>query len=379
MTSILNSGENVAYYISGWLDAFRKGTNFSLKSDMSNINILNLIKENVVNVDKQKKIMLRIKNKQVSLKFFSKEISVCCKQNAEYVESVVKGGKLNTNVYMYYIGMLEALASKLHNDTLLFDSKIHKVKNILVNLGLNSELFNEEFICLNKENTLQLLYVLFEDVGVLQDSSLYNYFCSLKKKYYDCVEIKHSNSSNNEMKKSHFTDAGTDVYCNAVDSVVGDVIMLNTTISMVIPVGYWGMLCPRSSIIKTGFYMSNSFGVIDSSYRGEIKVSLTHKKGVDAGLILLKEMLPFKFAQLIFIRQVMPEFISVEPSDIQPDTLRGAGGHGSTTIKQFPFDKEIQHTTEELQETMQEEQLQMYKYMKSITDNILKKNHTGNN
>lgn len=44
-----------------------------------------------------------------------------------------------------------------------------------------------------------------------------------------------------------------------------------TGISLEIPSGYFGQIVPRSSVYKAGRVLSNSVGVIDSNYRGEIK------------------------------------------------------------------------------------------------------------
>jgi hypothetical protein len=98
--------------------------------------------------------------------------------------------------------------------------------------------------------------------------------------------------------------------------------MLNTGVKLNIPTGYWGMLAPRSSIAKSGFMIANSFGVIDSSYRGELKIAIT-PNNKDVELIL-----PFKCAQLILMPQVMINFKNVDIISI--DTKRGDGGYGST-------------------------------------------------
>ena len=48
-----------------------------------------------------------------------------------------------------------------------------------------------------------------------------------------------------------------------------------TGIAMQVPKGYVGLLFPRSSISNTGHYLRNSVGVIDSGYRGEIKIRMS--------------------------------------------------------------------------------------------------------
>jgi deoxyuridine 5'-triphosphate nucleotidohydrolase len=83
---------------------------------------------------------------------------------------------------------------------------------------------------------------------------------------------------------------------------------------------------PRSSIYKTGLIMANSRGIIDKSYRGELKapvVSLRSTPGsVEAGTRLFQILAP----DLGYIQEV------VYVSSLS-ETLRGEGGFGSTGTK----------------------------------------------
>lgn len=49
-------------------------------------------------------------------------------------------------------------------------------------------------------------------------------------------------------------------------------LVFGTGLAIEIPPGYVGLIAPRSSIYKTNLTLSNSLGVIDSGFRGEIKV-----------------------------------------------------------------------------------------------------------
>ena len=85
---------------------------------------------------------------------------------------------------------------------------------------------------------------------------------------------------------------------------------------------FW--LMPRSSIFKTGLIMANSTGVIDKSYRGELKApvwSMTAKSTVTCGDRLFQIVAP----DMGWIRNV--RIISALPLPIGD---RGAGGFGST-------------------------------------------------
>ena len=83
---------------------------------------------------------------------------------------------------------------------------------------------------------------------------------------------------------------------------------------------------PRSSIFKTGFMMANSRGIIDKSYRGELKAPIvsigSNLATVDAGTRLFQILAP----DLGWINKV----VYVDSLD---ETERGSGGFGSTGTK----------------------------------------------
>ena len=83
---------------------------------------------------------------------------------------------------------------------------------------------------------------------------------------------------------------------------------------------------PRSSIFKTSFMMANSRGIIDKSYRGELKAPIvsvgSNLASIDAGTRLFQILAP----DLGYIYQV----VYVESLD---ETSRGSGGFGSTGTK----------------------------------------------
>lgn len=92
-------------------------------------------------------------------------------------------------------------------------------------------------------------------------------------------------------------------------------------------VHYW--LCPRSSIIKTGLMMANSQGVIDRSYRGELKAPVW----VVSPLSYSSYFSTNTFKGNRFFQIVAPDmgFIrEVRVVDSLNETLRGSGGFGST-------------------------------------------------
>ncbi len=83
---------------------------------------------------------------------------------------------------------------------------------------------------------------------------------------------------------------------------------------------FW--LVPRSSIYKTGLMMANSIGVIDKSYRGELKApvwSMTANSSVSKGDRLFQIVAP----DMGWIR-------NIRVVSSMPETQRGVGGFGST-------------------------------------------------
>lgn len=120
--------------------------------------------------------------------------------------------------------------------------------------------------------------------------------------------------------------AGADLYAGE-DGVVlialGETKLISTGISMEIPKGYVGLLVARSSMaVKRDLAPANKVGVIDSDYRGEIKVAL-HNGGSQLQIIEVNE----RIAQLVIVPYLKATFEdAVELSDSE----RGAGGFGST-------------------------------------------------
>lgn len=96
-----------------------------------------------------------------------------------------------------------------------------------------------------------------------------------------------------------------------------------TGIAVSVPKGYAGMVYARSGLaIKHGITLSNSVGVIDSDYRGEIKCGIINL-GTEPYTIKNGE----RIAQLVLTPVSQADVVSVDKLD---DTMRGDGGFGST-------------------------------------------------
>lgn len=114
-------------------------------------------------------------------------------------------------------------------------------------------------------------------------------------------------------------------------SLLTDVTVRNRTITVTelpykaaIPNGYVGLLTLRSSLGARGITIPNSVGIIDSDYRGTLKLplSLLH----DSGPVTLRA--GERVAQLVILPVELPT--PVEADVTADETGRGAGGLGST-------------------------------------------------
>jgi dUTP pyrophosphatase len=118
-------------------------------------------------------------------------------------------------------------------------------------------------------------------------------------------------------------DAGLDLTATSVKHE-DNYIEYGTGLAVEIPEGYVGLLFPRSSVTNKTLMVKNSVGVIDSGYRGEIKVRFQITNNL---AVLSLYQIEDKVAQLIIIPYPQIEFEEV--SELS-NTERGEGGYGST-------------------------------------------------
>lgn len=118
-------------------------------------------------------------------------------------------------------------------------------------------------------------------------------------------------------------DAGLDLVATEIINEEVFQITYGTGLAMEIPEGYVGLVYPRSSIRKYNIFLTNSVGVIDSGYRGEIQATFYKTRGVASH----KYEVGDKIAQIIIVPYPSIEFIEV---DELSETERGTGGFGSS-------------------------------------------------
>ncbi len=123
-------------------------------------------------------------------------------------------------------------------------------------------------------------------------------------------------------RKEHVSDSGYDLTLLYEAKRHGRTVLYGTGVIVEPPYGWYFDVVPRSSIIKRGYILANSVGVIDRSYRGEIFVPLIK---IDPEAPELE--MPARVAQLI--PRPIAHFPVVHVQTLSA-TQRGAGGFGST-------------------------------------------------
>jgi len=125
---------------------------------------------------------------------------------------------------------------------------------------------------------------------------------------------------------AHPGDAGADLTASeSVTIEAGERALVATGLAVAIPDGYAGFVLPRSGLaVRHGVTVINAPGLIDSGYRGELRVGLINH-GDSAYPIAPGD----RIAQLVIMPVESPEFIEVDDLD---HTTRGTDGFGSTGL-----------------------------------------------
>lgn len=123
--------------------------------------------------------------------------------------------------------------------------------------------------------------------------------------------------------------AGADLYALLSDILTinpGETVLVGTGVAMEIPEGFVGLVFARSGLsTKKGLAPANKVGVIDSDYRGEIKVPIFNQSSIAQNIENGE-----RIAQIVIAPFLSAEFNEVKKLD---NTLRGEDGFGSTGRK----------------------------------------------
>lgn len=169
------------------------------------------------------------------------------------------------------------------------------------------------------------------------------------KAYKEKVEVH-----NNKVRESQYADSGFDLLIpfdysehengytdNRITSVTFraplgvkcSMLRVDSTKPVLFPCGYY--LYPRSSIVKTPFRLSNSVGIIDSGYRGEIMAVVDNidSDNNDMKVCICKYMPPMTRMFQICSPTLEPFLVEIVDSEEELGfTERGTGGFGSTGL-----------------------------------------------
>jgi dUTP pyrophosphatase len=122
-------------------------------------------------------------------------------------------------------------------------------------------------------------------------------------------------------KRANATDAGADLRSTEKCEIYpGETKLLDSGVGIKIPQGYGGFVFNRSGQGSKGIIVLNGVGVIDSDYRGNIKIAL---KNISENKYIVE--VGDRIAQLVIMPVILCDFV-----DSWNDTERGTGGFGST-------------------------------------------------
>jgi dUTP pyrophosphatase len=131
-----------------------------------------------------------------------------------------------------------------------------------------------------------------------------------------------------EPERTHEHDAGYDLRA-AEDARIGpgERASVRTGIAVAIPEGFAGLVLPRSGLAaRHGITLPNAPGLIDSGYRGEVRVLLLNTDADSAFEVSAGD----RIAQLVVVRAEALEF---EEASELGETVRATGGFGSSGLR----------------------------------------------
>ena len=128
-------------------------------------------------------------------------------------------------------------------------------------------------------------------------------------------------------ERAHHDDAGYDLRAaEACTLGPGERASVGTGLAVAVPPGCAGLVLPRSGLaLRHGIALVNAPGLIDSGYRGEVRVLLLNTDGSEPFEVAVGD----RIAQLVVVRHEAGELEEVESLD---ETVRGSAGFGSTGV-----------------------------------------------
>jgi dUTP diphosphatase len=142
------------------------------------------------------------------------------------------------------------------------------------------------------------------------------------------VEFRRLHDDAKAPDQAHDHDAGYDLFASENARIEpGARASLGTGIAVAIPDGHAGLVLPRSGLAaRHGIALVNAPGLIDASYRGELRILLLNTDRDEAFEIEAGD----RIAQLLVTRVEPAEFVE---AGVLSETARGEGGFGSTGVR----------------------------------------------
>ncbi len=189
----------------------------------------------------------------------------------------------------------------------------------------------DNIIIIQGFNAYEFLHTIYENANYYKKENYETYLKLFNKnltespKYFKYLK---TNEKAITPSKSRITDSGFDLFIVEKLSQKGNLYMYDTCIIVQPDPGIYFDLVPRSSIIKKGYILANSIGIIDQTFTGSIKVALI-KIAQDAEELEL----PLKLVQIIPRQVIQMNGIEIKTKTDLISTIRGEGEYGSTDKK----------------------------------------------
>jgi dUTP pyrophosphatase len=125
--------------------------------------------------------------------------------------------------------------------------------------------------------------------------------------------------------RAHEGDAGLDLYsCETAHIGPGERWSVGTGVGVEIPAGHAGLILPRSGLARDhGISLVNSPGLVDSGYRGELRVLLLNNDPAETFRVQGGD----RIAQLVLVPIALATPVAAE---VLADSARASGGFGSS-------------------------------------------------
>jgi deoxyuridine 5'-triphosphate nucleotidohydrolase len=174
-------------------------------------------------------------------------------------------------------------------------------------------------------NIIDINGLIYNDVtnDMKKNEERYKEFLTLLGNERPCLKFTKISDDAVTPTKANFSDVGYDLTATGVHKKINaKTFLCKTGIKLDIPLSYYVEITPRSSIIRSGYMLANSTGIIDCSYKGELFIALIK---VDDSAPDIE--FPYRCCQLIMRKQIYPEIHEVSDIDV---SKRGDGGFGSS-------------------------------------------------